>query len=69
MSYNFTQVINRLNNGKCLTRPSWSSGKYITTIAHVDGILIIFPNNPNNPASLYYATLSDFNATDWVDVN
>jgi hypothetical protein len=67
MSYNFTQVINKLTNGKEVTRPSWPSGTYIFTPLNIDGVLLVYPNNKYSPTTLYYPTLSDLNATDWID--
>lgn len=69
MSYNFSQVITKLTNGKSLTRPGWPSGKYILSPLNVDGILLMYPNNTSNPAQLYYPSLSDLNAVDWVDAS
>jgi len=69
MSYTFAQVINKLTNGKAVTRPGWSSGKYIVSPLNVDGVLLIYPSNTYNPAQLYYPTLSDMNATDWIDAS
>lgn len=68
MAYTFTQVVNRLGNGKCLTRPGWSgSGKYIVSPLNFDGVLTVYPSNTTSPAQVYCPTMSDLNATDWVD--
>jgi hypothetical protein len=69
MSYTFGQVINKLTAGKPVTRPGWSSGKYIVSPLNVDGVLMVYPNNASSPAQLYYPTLSDMNATDWIDAS
>lgn len=69
MSYNFTQVINKLNNGKPIKRSGWINGQYIFSPLNVDGVLIFYPSNIYNPGTLYYPKLSDLNATDWIDAS
>lgn len=67
MAFNFDQMINKLQNGKLMTRPSWSNNQFLMATAFTNYILYCVPSNSNNPCSNYALSIADAIAIDWIE--
>lgn len=67
MAFNFSQVINKLQNGKYMTRPSWSNGQFIMATPYTNYIMYCVPSNVNTPLTNYQLSMNDALAEDWTE--
>lgn len=67
MSYTFDQMINKLQNGKLMTRPGWNNGQFLMATAFTNPIMYCTPSNLMYPCTVYYLTMNDANANDWIE--
>ena len=61
----YDAAMNKLQNGKIVTRSSWSNGIYLILLHGINLIYMVYPSNTNNPVLAYICNVTDINATDW----
>lgn len=67
MSYSFTQAVNKIQNGKYMTRPSWSNAQFILATPFTPMIMYCVPSNMNTPCTNYVPSIEDISGTDWIE--
>lgn len=64
----FDQAMNKIQNFKVVARPSWSNGQYLHLLQNMSLIYLAHPTNLLSPLMPYQLDLTDFNATDWIEL-
>lgn len=68
MPYTFSEMLNKIQNGKIMARQAWANGIFLMSLSSIPYIMYFVTNNSNNPCQPYRAYLADINASDWVEI-
>jgi hypothetical protein len=68
MSFDFSQVVTKLQNGKNMTRPSLLP-QFLVLPKNTQYICLCNPNNPLNPLTPFLGAIADITATDWNELS